>query len=71
MSTSGGKLGYLWCFERKKKLLQNENSEDAYRRIYGPEIMFNGFATRHHKTNFRPLLYPTICRLRSIEYVDM
>ena len=43
MSTSGGKLGYLWCFERKKKLLQNENSEDAYRRIYGPEIMFNIF----------------------------
>ena len=38
MSTSGGKLRYLWCFERKKKtLLQNENSEDAYRRIYGPE----------------------------------
>ena len=37
MSTSGGKLGYLWCFERKKTLLQNENSEDANRRIYGPE----------------------------------
>ena len=69
MSTSGGKLGYLWCFERKKTLLQNENSEDAYRRIYGPECFMVSLRVTIKRIFGRYYIRRSV--LRSIEYVDM